>query len=62
MDIEHPDITTARRTGYPHRYAEDEEVFVCEVCENEIDYDDVYEDGGEILCRHCLLDRYKKRC
>ncbi len=62
MDIEHPDITRARRTGYHRRYEEDEEIFVCEVCENEIDYDDVYEDGGEILCRHCLLDRYKKRC
>lgn len=61
MDIEHPDITMARRTGYPRRYVEEEEIFVCEVCENEIDDDDVYEDGGEILCRHCLLDRYKKR-
>lgn len=62
MNIEHPDITMIRRTGYPSNCEEEDEVYVCEVCENEIDYDDVYEDGGEILCRHCLLERYRKRC
>ena len=38
---------------------EAEEVFICEDCGEEIDYDDVYEVDGDKLCRDCLLDRFR---
>ena len=61
LQIEHPDITQIRRTGYPHGYDNDETADVCDVCGHEIDYDDVYDDGGDILCRDCILARYKRQ-
>lgn len=38
---------------------EDEKIFTCAECGNEIDDDDVYEVDGETLCRFCVLDRFK---
>lgn len=58
---DHPDIISAIQTGYPRNKVDEEDVDeVCENCGEPIDYDDVYEDGGETLCRYCLLARYKK--
>ena len=38
---------------------EEEEIFVCADCGEEIDPDDVYEVDGDKLCRDCLCDRYR---
>ena len=39
--------------------AEEEKIFVCADCGEEIDPDDVYEVDGDKLCRDCLCDRYR---
>lgn len=36
------------------------EVYYCDKCGEEIDEDDVYDDGEEELCEYCLLDKYRK--
>ena len=53
-DLEHPDITMARMTGYPsHRYGKPE--YVCEECDSEIaEGDTAYRLGGHIYCEECV--------
>lgn len=56
-DLEHPDITRAMQNGYP----DDDDVYYCEVCEQEVDPDDLYEDEQyEVLCKHCLLNLHAR--
>lgn len=57
---DHPDIVSAMRTGYPRGHDDDDMDEICADCGNPIDYDDVYEDDDDTLCRYCLLSRYKK--
>lgn len=38
---------------------QEEEIFICADCGEEIDPDDVYEVDGDKLCRECLCDRYR---
>lgn len=56
-DLEHPDITRVMQNGYP----DDDDVYYCEICEREVDPDDMYEDEQcEVLCKHCLLNLHAK--
>lgn len=38
---------------------QEEEIFICADCGEEVDADDVYEVDGDKLCRDCLCDRYR---
>ncbi len=38
---------------------DEEEIFFCADCGEEIDPDDVYEVDGDKLCKWCLCDRYR---
>ena len=59
MDLEHPEITWALRTGYPS-WNQPKEVF-CDWCGNDIYDEEVYEDEEyECLCESCLLKLHKK--
>ena len=58
FDIEHPDITAIRSTGYPLNYQPVE--YYCDNCGSEIE-DEVYEDDyHKLLCLDCLLAIHKK--
>lgn len=57
-DLEHPDITAIRKTGYPLRYQPVE--YYCDECGTVID-DEIYEDEDhKSLCLDCLLALHKK--
>lgn len=59
VDIEHPDITWARKTGYS--YSEQPTYYHCEKCGDELCSDEVYFDFEyECLCKECLLKLHKK--
>lgn len=59
-DLEHPDITRALRTGYPH--PERKPKIRCEECGAELDGEKVYEDEDhEYLCEDCLLYLHGKK-
>ena len=58
LDIQHPEITWAERTGYPS-WNQPVDV-VCDNCDEIID-DEVYEDEyNENLCLDCLLKLHLK--
>lgn len=57
---DNPEIAHVMRTGYPLGHEENDDPDKCEVCGDELDYDEVYDDCGDILCAHCLLARYKR--
>ena len=46
-------------TGCMRCYDEDQEIYVCADCGEEIDLDEIYEVEGEKLCHDCLCDRYR---
>lgn len=57
--LEHPEIRWVERTGYPSwnqpRY------YYCEMCDDELTSDEVYEDVGyDCLCENCLLKLHKR--
>lgn len=57
-DLEHPDITQALRTGYPHREEDDH---YCEECGKYLPEDEIYEDENhKYLCSDCLLSIHKR--
>lgn len=58
MDIQHPEITWAERTGYP---SWNQPVDIqCDECGNYIE-DEIYEDDlHDNLCLHCLLKLHLK--
>lgn len=59
IDLEHPDITYALKTGYP--MWNQPKYFNCCMCGDEITSDEVYEDFGfDCLCENCLLKLHKK--
>ena len=59
MDLEHPEITKALETGYPSW--NQPKHYYCQMCSDEIDSEEVYEDFGyECLCDNCLLKLHKK--
>ena len=59
IDLEHPDITSALRTGYPS-WNQPHAIYCCE-CGCEITDDNVYEDRCHAyLCEYCLLMLHKK--
>lgn len=51
-DLEHPDISSALRTGYPS----EQHQLVCDKCGEPIDYDYYVMDDGWLLCQDCMLD------
>lgn len=58
-DLEHPEITWARKTGYPS-FAQPKKYY-CEVCGKDITDLDKYEDDRhKYLCEDCLLFYHKK--
>ena len=62
MFLEHPDISSALKTGYPTWNQPDEEVF-CGECgcslRGKVVYDDRY---YNCLCEECLLRLHRKEC
>ena len=59
FDIEHPDITAIRATGYPLNYQPEEHW--CEECGKNITDETIYEDGShEFLCADCLLALHER--
>lgn len=63
MYLEHPDITSALRTGYPRSawVRETADPHWCEVCCCLIDEDEIYEDRyHNYLCEDCLKLLHKK--
>lgn len=57
--LEHPEIEWIERTGYPSW--NQPKYLICEVCGDELTFDEVYEDFGyECLCENCLLKLHKK--
>ena len=64
MDLEHPDITSALRTGYP-AYQQEGGRPSCDDCGQEADPEDgtykwLYELDGDWLCADCLMERIKE--
>ena len=56
---DHPDIESALRTGYA--VCNQPEYFYCQMCNEELSVDEVYEDFGfDYLCEDCLLKLHKK--
>ena len=48
-------------TGCMECRSREEEILICADCGEEIDEEDgVYEDGNDILCSWCLLDRFRR--
>jgi DNA-directed RNA polymerase subunit RPC12/RpoP len=67
-DIEHPDITRARATGYPRGYRESppepEYVYLCSSCGGHINEGDYYIDHeatGDIYCLECTKEILMQR-
>lgn len=59
MDLEHPEITWALRTGYPS-WSQPKKIY-CSYCDNDISDEEVYEDEDyDCLCEDCLLKLHKK--
>ena len=59
LDLEHPDITSALRTGYPRNHRETH--YYCEECGRELTGESKYEDEHhDYLCSDCLLSFHKK--
>lgn len=59
MDLEHPEITKALKTGYPSW--NQPEYYNCQMCNEELNHEEVYEDFGyDCLCENCLLKLHKK--
>ena len=60
LNLEHPDITAALRTGYPSYYEGHHRIY-CGECGRSLDESEVYEDQyHEFLCRDCLLMLHEK--
>ena len=38
---------------------QESKTYICADCGDEIELDDVYEVDGDVLCRSCVLDRFK---
>ena len=58
-NLEHPDITSALRTGYPTW--NQEKSYYCESCGDCLDDKEIYEDSvHEYLCKACLLTLHEK--
>lgn len=56
---DHPDIESILRTGYPSW--SQPEYYYCQMCNDELSYDEVYVDFGyDCLCENCLLKLHKK--
>lgn len=54
MNIEHPDITEMRKTGYPRGYVEPEPVR-CPVCGREVEQYIFQDRDGEVFgCDQCV--------
>ena len=59
-NLEHPDITRALQTGYPHNVDELDEHY-CEECGQCLDEQTMYEDDThKYLCKECLLMLHEK--
>lgn len=59
VDLEHPEITCARLTGYPS-FAQPKKYY-CQECGEDITDEDKYEDEyHNYLCESCLLYFHKK--
>lgn len=59
MNLQHPEIEWAHRTGYPSW--NQPKIYVCEKCGDEVEPDECYEDENyERLCEHCLLKLHRK--
>ena len=59
LDIQHPEITWAERTGFPS-WAQPSEL-TCELCGDELYFDAIYEDfDHDFLCECCLLKLHRK--
>ena len=57
--IEHPEITYTLRTGYPSW--NQPKTYQCELCGEELNSDEVYEDSTyDYLCEECLMKLHKK--
>lgn len=54
MDLQHPDITAAERTGYPYGYIEPPmaECRVCGCCMGYVTEEFICGDCKEVLCRY----------
>ena len=56
--LEHPEIEWIKRTGYPSW--NQPKYLSCEVCGDELTFDEVYEDFCyKCLCENCLLKLHK---
>lgn len=56
---DHPDIESTLKTGYPT--FNQPEWYYCQMCNEELNQDEVYEDlGYDYLCENCLLKLHKK--
>jgi hypothetical protein len=56
--MEHPDIAHCLKYGYPPRV----DHIYCEVCDDCLDYEEVFEDSThEYLCEECLLEIHRKQ-
>ena len=57
--LEHPDITSALRTGYP--LGNEPKSHYCEECGKNLDCEVIYADvAHEYLCKSCLLILHEK--
>lgn len=54
----HPDIDSTERDGYPTFYAGNKNSVKCERCDVDISDDEQFEDGQEIVCLGCLMERH----
>ena len=52
--LEHPDIESANRTGYPRGHKEPK-IYCCECCKDITDQKQYYDCWHEYLCAECLL-------
>ena len=56
---DHPEIRSAELTGYPSW--NQPEYYYCQMCNEELGNDEVYEDFGyDYLCENCILKLHKK--
>ena len=56
---DHPDIESTLKTGYPT--FNQPEWYYCQMCNEELNKEEVYEDlGYDYLCENCLLKLHKK--
>ena len=47
--------------GYSCPYKREVPVHYCDECGEELPSDEIYEVDGEELCKHCVLDKFRKR-